>query len=113
MLAQQALLTDASGLRQMPKGPARKGQHASQLRASAGYELGRTRKLWDEPPTFGDNIRYRRAGSTAHVFIKPVDCALPCEIGSGFVVPFRSCVAIEAMHGARINVTFMRNVRGR
>src|ERR1700719_2588049 len=40
--------------------------------------------------------------SATHVFVKPVDRALPGQIGRGFVIPFRRRVAIEAMSCARI-----------
>src|ERR1700759_2939003 len=48
--------------------------------------------------------------SSTHVFVEPVDRALPGQIGRGFVIPFRSRVAIEAMYGAWINIAFVRNI---
>ena len=53
----------------------------------------------------------RRTESATHVFVEPVDRALPGQIGRGFVIPFRRRVAIEAMYGARVNIAFVRNVR--
>src|ERR1700728_2420656 len=53
----------------------------------------------------------RGANSTAHVFVEPVDCALPGQIGRGFVIPLRRRVAIEAMYGTRVNIALVRNVR--
>src|SRR5580700_2442399 len=53
----------------------------------------------------------RSTVSGAHVFVEPVDRALPGQIGRGFVIAFRRRVAIEAMDGARVNIAFVRNVR--
>ena len=54
-------------------------------------------------PRNREEISTRREGreSAPHVFVEPVDRALPGEIGRGFVVSFRRRVAIEAVHGAR------------
>ena len=49
--------------------------------------------------------------SATHVFVEPVDGALPGQIGCGFVVSFRGCVAIEAMPGAWVDITFVGHVR--
>src|SRR5580704_3332235 len=51
------------------------------------------------------------AKSATHIFVEPVDGALPGQIRRGFVIPFRRRIAIEAMYGARVNIAFVRNVR--
>jgi hypothetical protein len=35
---------------------------------------------------------------------------LPGQIGRGFVIPFRGRVAIETMHGARLDIALVPNV---
>ena len=49
--------------------------------------------------------------SAPHVFVEPVDGALPGQIGISLVIPFRCRVAIESMHGARVDVAFVGDVR--
>ena len=49
--------------------------------------------------------------SATHIFVEPVDRALPCQIGRGFVISFRRRVAIEAMHRARVDIAVVRNIR--
>src|ERR1700722_14665940 len=48
----------------------------------------------------------------AHVFVEPVDRALPGQIGCRFVISFRRRVAIKAVHGTWIDVAFVRYVCG-
>ena len=50
------------------------------------------------------------AESATHVFVEPVDCSFPGQIGRSLVIPFRGRVAIEAMYSARVNIAFMWNV---
>jgi hypothetical protein len=53
----------------------------------------------------------RGADSATHVFVEPVDRALPGQIGRGFLIPFRRRVASEAMYGTGVNIVVVRNVR--
>ena len=48
--------------------------------------------------------------SATHVFVEPVDGALPREICRSFVIAFRRRVTIETMHGARVDIALVRNV---
>ena len=52
----------------------------------------------------------RQSESATHVFVEPVNRALPGQIGCGFVVALGRCIAIEAMNRVRIDIAFMRNV---
>jgi hypothetical protein len=51
------------------------------------------------------------AYSATHVFVEPVNRALPGQIGRDFVIPFRRRVAIEPMYSARVNIAVVRYVR--
>src|SRR5215469_16077120 len=50
-------------------------------------------------------------GITTHVFVEPVNGALPGQIGRGLVIPFWRRVAIEPMHGTRVDIALVWNVR--
>ena len=47
----------------------------------------------------------------ASVFVEPVDGALPGQVGGSFVVALGRGVAVEAVNGAGIDVSLVRNVR--
>ena len=80
------------------------------IRERVGFEKVRNSPKSD-PIGSRDNYTPWRPESATHVPVKPVDRALPGQIGRGFVIPFWCRVAIEAMSGARIDVAFVRNVR--
>src|ERR1700676_3782621 len=46
--------------------------------------------------------------SATHVFVEPVNRALPGEIGGRFVVAFRRCVAMEAVNGPGVDIALVR-----
>jgi hypothetical protein len=54
---------------------------------------------------------HRGMKSATHVFVEPVDGALPSQIGCGLVLTFWARVTIESMHGAGIDIAFVRNMR--
>src|SRR3984885_7622567 len=53
---------------------------------------------------------YRVRFSDAHVFVEPVDGALPGQVGRGLVIAVGGRIAIEAGNGAGVDVTFVGNV---
>jgi DNA-binding CsgD family transcriptional regulator len=49
--------------------------------------------------------------SRSHVFVKPLDRAVPGEVGRGLVVALRRRVVVEAVHRALVDVPFVRYAR--
>ena len=54
---------------------------------------------------FRDNVK-----SGAHVFVEPVNGALPGKVGRGLVIALGRRVAIKAMNGAGVDIAFVGNV---
>src|SRR4051812_34404298 len=59
---------------------------------------------------YGHNYGYRIRLLAAGVLVEPLDSSFPGKIRCGLVVALGSCIVVEAVNGARVDVTFVRDV---
>src|ERR1700722_2882953 len=53
-------------------------------------------------------LSLQRSGT--HVFVEPVNRALPSQVRRGFVIAFRRRIAIETVNSAGVDIAFMGNI---